>query len=67
MLTYGMAIALYQYRLRPRRIAMKELIRMFDNIWISVAFAEAGEQETARKFMGPELSEAESAETCQAM
>ncbi len=46
---------------------MKELIRMFDNIWISVAFAEAGEQETARKFMGPELSEAESAETCQAM
>jgi hypothetical protein len=46
---------------------MKELIRVFGNIWISVAFAEAGEQETALKFMGPERFEAESAETCQAI
>jgi hypothetical protein len=67
MLRYGMTIALYKSKSRPRRIAMKELIRMFDNIWISVAFAEAGEQETARKFMGPERFEAESAETCQAI
>lgn len=48
---------------------MKKLIRMFETIWISVAFAEAGEQETARKFMGRELEpcEAENAETCQAV
>jgi len=46
---------------------MKELIRMFETIWISVAFAEAGEQETARKFMGPEQCDAEIAETCQAL
>lgn len=46
---------------------MNELIRMFENIWISVAFAEAGEQETALKFMGPELCETESVETCQVM
>ncbi len=46
---------------------MKKLIRMFETIWISVAFAEAGEQETARKFMGQELCEAEIAETCQAV
>ena len=46
---------------------MKELIRMFETIWISVAFAEAGEQETARKFMGPELREAENTEICQAL
>ena len=44
---------------------MKELIRMFEKIWISVAFAEAGEQETARQFMGPEGCDAEVAETCQ--
>lgn len=46
---------------------MKELTRMFETIWISVAFAEAGEQETAREFMGMDLYEAESAETCQAV
>jgi len=46
---------------------MKELMRMFETIWISVAFAEAGEQETAQEFMGPVPSEAESVETCQAI
>lgn len=46
---------------------MKELIRLFENIWISIAFAEAGEQETAREFMGPERCEAENAETCHAL
>jgi hypothetical protein len=46
---------------------MKELIRMFETIWISVAFAEAGEQETALKFMGPELREAENIEICQTL
>jgi hypothetical protein len=46
---------------------MKDLMRMFEAIWISVAFAEAGEQKTAREFMGPELCDAENAETCHAM
>jgi len=46
---------------------MNELLRMFENIWISVAFAEAGEHETAQKLMGTELCEAEAAETCQAL
>jgi hypothetical protein len=41
---------------------MNDLMKMFEAIWISVAFAEAGEQTTAREFMGPELCEAESAE-----
>ena len=45
---------------------MKELIKMFEKIWISAAFAEAGEQETALQFMGPEIYEEEKAETCQA-
>jgi hypothetical protein len=45
---------------------MTDLMRMFEAIWISVAFAEAGEQKTAREFMGPEPCEAESVETCQA-
>lgn len=45
---------------------MKELIRMFEAIWVSVAFAEAGEQESAKSFLGPELCEVESAEACQA-
>ena len=31
---------------------MKKLIRMFEAIWISVAFAEAGEQETAMTIPG---------------
>jgi len=46
---------------------MKYLMRIFESIWISVAFAEAGEQKTALEFMGPETCEAKSAETCQAM
>jgi hypothetical protein len=46
---------------------MNDLIRMFEAIWISVAFAEAGELETAREFMGPELYEADSSEICQAL
>jgi len=46
---------------------MKELIRQFEAIWISVAFAEAGEQETARTFMGPDPFDTEEAEICQAM
>ena len=41
---------------------MKELFRMFEAIWISVAFAEAGEQETAMQFLEPELCDAEVAE-----
>ena len=46
---------------------MKKLIRQFEAIWISVAFAEAGEQETARTFMGPEPCDTGETETCQAM
>jgi len=46
---------------------MKELIRQFEAIWISVAFAEASEQETARTLMGPEPCDAGIAETCQAL
>ena len=46
---------------------MKKLIIMFETIWISIAFAEAGEQETARKWMGPEPCNGEIAETCQAL
>jgi len=45
---------------------MKELIRMVETMWIAVAFAEAGEQEAARKFIGPELCVAETVEACQA-
>jgi hypothetical protein len=46
---------------------MREFIQMLENIWISVAFAEAGEQKTAQEFMGPVPFEAENAETCQVM
>ena len=46
---------------------LKNLMRMFEAIWISVAFAEAGEQKTAREFIGPKLREAESVETSHAM
>jgi hypothetical protein len=30
---------------------MKELLKKFEDLWISVAFAEAGEHETSRAFM----------------
>lgn len=46
---------------------MKELIRMFEVIWTAVAFAEAGEQETAQEFMAPVSYEADSGEACQAV
>jgi hypothetical protein len=61
-----MAIALYKCKSSPRRITMKKLIDMLEKIWISAAFAEAGEQETARQFMGTELYEADNAEICHA-
>jgi hypothetical protein len=48
-------------------MAMKKLIRIFEAIWISVAFAEAGEQETAMQFLDPELCDAEVAEICQTL
>ena len=44
---------------------MKDLIKLFEKIWISAAFAEAGEQETAQQFMGPDRYEEENAVTCQ--
>jgi|MudIll2142460700_1097286.scaffolds.fasta_scaffold677891_2 hypothetical protein len=46
---------------------MYELIKKFDAIWISVAFAEAGEQETAKTFLDSELCEVDGAEICQTM
>jgi hypothetical protein len=30
---------------------MKELLKKFENLWVSVAFAEAGEHEASREFM----------------
>ena len=30
---------------------MKELLRKFENLWVSVAFAEAGEYEASREFL----------------
>jgi len=30
---------------------MKELLKKFEDLWISVAFAEAGEHEASREFM----------------
>lgn len=62
-----MAIALYICKSSPRRIVMmKDLINMLEKIWISAAFAEAGEQDTARQLMGSEQYEAEAVETCHA-
>jgi hypothetical protein len=30
---------------------MKELLRKFENLWVSVAFAEAGEHEASKEFL----------------
>jgi hypothetical protein len=30
---------------------MNELLKKFEDLWISIAFAEAGEHETSRAFM----------------
>jgi hypothetical protein len=30
---------------------MKELLRKFENLWVSVAFAEAGEYEASKEFL----------------
>ena len=43
---------------------MTELIRMLETIWISAAFAEAGDPETAQEFMDPNLCETECADIC---
>lgn len=41
---------------------MREFKKMFENLWIAVAFAEAGEQKTAMQFLEPELCDVEVAE-----
>ena len=30
---------------------MKELLKRFENLWVSVAFAEAGEHEASKEFL----------------
>lgn len=41
---------------------MKELLKKFEDLWISVAFAEAGEYETSREFLGQDVRDDERAE-----
>jgi len=48
-------------------MAMREFKKMFENLWIAVAFAEAGEQETAKTFLDSEVCDSEVAEICQTM
>jgi hypothetical protein len=45
---------------------MKELLKKFENLWVSVAFAEAGEHETFQELLAEEAHEANS-EICQAV
>jgi hypothetical protein len=44
---------------------MKELLKKFENLWISVAFAEAGEHEASREFMAQNEFDEESQEIYQ--
>lgn len=45
---------------------MKELLKKFENLWVSVAFAEAGEHEALQQILAGEEQGA-SAEACPAV
>jgi hypothetical protein len=44
---------------------MMELLKKFENLWVSVAFAEAGEHETSREFIAQDKFDEESQEIYQ--
>jgi len=44
---------------------MKELLKKFENLWVSVAFAEAGEHETSRGFLAHDAFDEESSQIYQ--
>lgn len=43
---------------------MKELLRTFEDLWVSVAFAEAGEHEAVQQFLA-EQTHNDGREICQ--
>lgn len=44
---------------------MKELLKKFENLWVSIAFAEAGEHEASRKLLAHDAVDEESPEIYQ--
>ena len=36
---------------------MKELFKKFEDLWIAIAFAEAGEHESSQEYLIPDLSD----------
>ena len=45
---------------------MKELLKKFENLWVSVAFAEAGEHEAVQQLLTEAAHEAAGSEICPA-
>jgi len=45
---------------------MKELLKKFENLWVSVAFAEAGEHEAMQQMLAGETHDEASGEICPA-
>jgi hypothetical protein len=41
---------------------MKELLKKFENLWVSIAFAEAGEHEISKQLLEQEVSDEGSVE-----
>jgi hypothetical protein len=46
---------------------MKELLKKFENLWISVTFAEAGEYETFQELLAEEAHDKAHGEVCPAL
>ena len=46
---------------------MKELLRKIENLWIAIAFAEAGEHETSQDYHIPDLRDEAEPQTCQVL
>jgi hypothetical protein len=47
----------YKQQIHLEEDAMKELLRKFEDLWVSIAFAEAGEHEASREFLVQEAFE----------
>lgn len=43
---------------------MKDMIRKFEALWVSITFAEAGEHVTSQQILTQDIHEAHEAEAC---
>ena len=52
----------YNQQTYLEEVIMKELLKKFEDLWISITYAEAGEHEASREFLVQDVRDDERAE-----